>query len=480
MTALSNETLPTFANLSPPYSRDNLVPSILHIGFGNFHRAHLAVYIDALLRAGNRSWSIAGCGVLASDSRMRDVMSAQDNLYTLVISRAPRIIGSVTRYIYAHPDPHDLLAAIASPHTQIISMTITEAGYPVDANGSFDPTSGLAAPGAAFGLLVKGLEARRAAAAGGITVLSCDNITGNGDVARAAALGMARKLSLGDVVAWVADGAVTFPNSMVDRITPATGGAERRFVNDLGIADAWPVFAEPFCQWVLEDAFGGARLPLEDMDVVVTADVRPYEAMKLRLLNAGHCCLAYPAALLGIGIVHEAMGDGDIRRFVRRFLETEAGPAVDAPPGMDVGQYTESLLERFSNPFIVDQVSRLCLHGSAKLPKFLLPTVKKRLEQAESVAFSAMMLAMWCQYLLGQTESGAAIELPDDDGERKAGRHAQASRGRPEAFLEYRDVFGESWSQDRAFVAAFTEALEVLRRDGARASIQSLVSRKFK
>lgn len=467
----------------PRYNRSDLLPSIVHIGFGNFHRSHLAMYIDELLRTGEKRWAIAGCGILPQDRRMADVMAAQDNLYTLVTpgkgAPAPRVIGSVVRYIYAYPDASELINTVASRDTQILSLTLTEGGYPVDeGTGEFDASSALATPAAAFGLLVRALDKRRRDNAGPITVLSCDNVVGNGDVAKSATLGMARLMEDdGELVDWINSGNVTFPNSMVDRITPVTTDSERRWMDEtFQLTDGWPVFAEPFCQWVVEDNFAGARLPLESMNVLVTHDVTGYEQMKLRLLNAGHCCVAYAAALLGISLVHEAMADSDLFQFLATFLRQEAGPAINpVPKNMDVEEYIASLLERFSNPHIRDQIARLCLQGYAKLPKFLLPTIRSRLDSGKSVDISTLLLATWCEYLLGKSESGGIIPLPDDPAQSVAISYAQASRDSPSAFLEFSEVFGDALPHEKIFTDSFRRSLRLVRRNGVRAAIRTRV-----
>ena len=285
----------------PTYDRSRLQRSVIHIGVGGFHRSHLATYIHELCQAGHRDWSIIGAGVLADDQAMAEVLGAQDCLYTL-ITRAPlstevEIIGSIVDYVHAVPRADRLIASIADPATQIVSLTITEGGYPVDdLSGAFLPESPTAGADSAFGILAAGLHQRYLQGGPGLTVLSCDNIAGNGGVSRTATLGEAHRVS--DALADWIDRSVSFPNSMVDRITPATTDADRDWLaTDVGVIDGWPVVAESFRQWVLEDEFAGGRPPLEQLDVLTTTDARPYELMKLRLLNAAHSCVAYLAAL---------------------------------------------------------------------------------------------------------------------------------------------------------------------------------------
>ncbi|MCL4152303.1 UNVERIFIED_CONTAM: hypothetical protein GTU68_013108 [Idotea baltica] len=305
-----------------------------------------------------------------------------------------------------------------------------------------------------------------------VTIMSCDNIMSNGEVTSKATLGLAASIGP-ELVAWVEEN-VTFPNSMVDRITPATTDADRSWLSEnYGLIDNWPVACEPFRQWVIEDDFAGARPPFETLDIIITDDVRPYEHMKLQLLNAGHSCLAYAAALLGIEFVHEAMADPDVRLLVRSFLDHEAKTSLAAVPGLDVDAYIEMLIERFSNPQIRDQVSRLCQDGSGKLPKFLMPTVRTHLADGGPVELGALLLASWCQYLLGATEAGESIELAMDPLVEDASAAAKASLQDPSAFLSFAPVFDEQLRNDPRLTASFVAALESVRSDGLRSAIRN-------
>ncbi len=471
--SVSAATLPALSErvASPAYDRSSLRRSIVHFGVGGFHRAHLATYIDELANGGNRDWSIVGAGVMASDARMADVLSSQDNLYTLVSRGAEEsevaIIGSIVDFVLAVDDATPLIDQIANPDTQIVSMTITEGGYPVDDNsGEFVPARSL--PNGAFAIIALGLEQRRSNGGGPLTVMSCDNIMTNGHVARTAILGEAARHSR-ELVEWI-EANVRFPNSMVDRITPATTPGDGEWLEQTyGIADAWPVVAEPFRQWVVEDDFGGDRLPLETLDVIITDDIDPYELTKLRLLNAGHSCLAYLAALDGFARVDEAMADPVLREFVTRLLHVEAKPTLPAAAGIDLDEYIASLIERFSNPGVGDQISRLCLDGTAKFPKFLLPTVRAQLaghdSQGVNVARSALALAGWCEYL-------ATSETPSPDPQLDlAIKFAKASQDDPLAFLAFDDVFGADLATSPDFANAFEAGLTAIRRDGVQSAV---------
>ena len=294
----------------PRYDRSSLARSIVHIGVGGFHRAHQAVYLDDLCGQGQTDWSIVGAGVLPADAAMAAALQPQDHLYTLVTRDVHgtnvRVIGSLVDYALATPSLDPLVARLAAPETRIVSLTITEGGYPVDeASGAFRPPPSDAIP-AAFEALARGLQARRDAGLGAFTVLSCDNIMGNGDTARTATLGVCAMLEPG-LEAWVASNA-SFPNGMVDRITPQTAASDREFLaREYRLEDRWPVVSETFIQWVIEDAFAYGRPPYEDAGVLLTHDVRPYETLKLRILNAGHSTSVYMAALVGHTYIHEML-----------------------------------------------------------------------------------------------------------------------------------------------------------------------------
>lgn len=469
---VSHAALPTLGERveTPTYERSALRRSIVHVGVGGFHRAHLATYIHELAEAGDTDWSIVGVGVMASDERIASVLDSQDHLYSLVSRGADEsdvsIIGSIVDFVLAADDPAELIERIANPDTQIVSMTITEGGYPVDDHtGAFVAERSL--PTGTFALLAAGLEQRRANGGLPLTIMSCDNIMTNGQVARTAMLGEAARHSE-DLVEWI-DQNVRFPNSMVDRITPATTPADATWLAEThGIDDAWPVVAEPFRQWVVEDDFGGDRLPLESIDVIVTDDIDPYELTKLRLLNAGHSCLAYLAALDGFERVDEAMADPVLRDFVTRLLHVEAKPTLPAAEGIDLDDYISSLIERFSNPGVGDQIARLCLDGTAKFPKFLLPTVRAQLDGDGHVERSALALAGWCEYL-------ATSENPSSDPQLDVAlKFASQSLDDPRAFLEMREVFDAELADSPRFVEAFVSGLTSIRSNGVQSAASAV------
>jgi mannitol 2-dehydrogenase len=471
----------------PAYDRNLVTAGVVHVGVGGFHRAHQAMYHDRLMNEGTAlDWGICGVGVMAADRRMKQVLEAQDGLYTLVLKHSdgtyePRVIGSIVEYLFAPDDPDAVIEKMAAPATRIVSLTITEGGYNVsDVTGEFDATNpgviGDLEPGAVprttFGLITEALRRRWKRGLGPFTVMSCDNLQGNGYLSRTVftAFARLRDAELGD---WV-EREVRFPNSMVDRITPATTDADRAEVRErFWIEDLWPVVCEPFTQWVLEDAFTAGRPPYAEAGVQVVDDVEPYELMKLRLLNGSHQAMCYFAYLAGYRLVHEAARDRLFRAFLLGYMDKEATPTLAAAPGVDLAGYKRTLIERFSNPQIRDTIARLCAESSDRIPKFLLPVIRAQLAAGGEIRRSAAVVASWARYAEGIDEEGEPIEVVD----RLAGRltrDARRQRADPDAFIANRDVFGDL-VDEKPFVAAYRSALASLHQRGARATLESLV-----
>jgi mannitol 2-dehydrogenase len=484
MTVLNNSTLSILGIPGPGYDRSAITPGIVHIGVGGFHRAHLAMYLDRLMAAGVAGdWGITGVGVLEGDRRMRDALQAQDGLYTLVLkhpdgSLEPRVIGSILGFLLAPDDPYAVVERMADPSTRIVSLTVTEGGYNFHAvTGSFDPSTPAVAadlrgglPRTTFGLVTEALRRRRERGIPPFTVLSCDNIQGNGDVARRSFGGFARLVDpeLGD---WV-DREVRFPSSMVDRITPVTTGADRQELADrFGVEDRWPVVCEPFTQWVVEDFPG--RPPLEQAGVQLVEDVEPYELMKLRLLNASHQGIAYFGYLAGYRLVHEAAQDPLFRRFLLGYMDEEATPSLQPVPGVDLEAYKHTLIERFSNPQVRDTVARLCAESSDRIPKWVLPVIRHNLDTGGEIRRAAAIVASWARYAEGVDEQGEKIDVVDrlaDDLVPVAKRQL----GEPLAFVSRRDLFGDLVKSER-FRQAYLVALDSLHQKGSRRTLEALV-----
>lgn len=469
----------------PAYRCEEIRPGILHFGVGNFHRAHMAIYLHELFNKGrDLDWGIIGAGVMVSDQRMRDTLKAQDFLTTVVEQDRDRSAATITGPmldVITAPDFDRIIATLSSPEIRIVSMTITEGGYFIDpATGKFDLTHPAivadaqdpASPKTVFGLLIAGLKARRAAGVPAFTVMCCDNIPGNGEVTEATVCGLAR-LSDPKFADWIHHN-VAFPNSMVDRITPATGKREIDITREsYGIEDGWPVFCEGFKQWVLEDKFPLGRPALEDVGVTFVPDVAPYELMKLRILNGGHAAIAYPAALMDIHFVHESMENPLIRAFLAKLENEEIIPVVPPVPNTSLQDYFALIETRFSNPKIGDTIPRLAQDGSNRQPKFILPSTADRLAKGLDVQGLALVSALWCRYFEGTSDSGKEIAFNDPSAERLHAA-ALASRSDPMAFIGIGDIFG-SVGADPRFQKRFAEAIDSLRSSGAAATLQRYI-----
>jgi mannitol 2-dehydrogenase len=471
----------------PAYDRGGVTTGVAHFGVGGFHRAHQAMYHDRLMNAGQAlDWGICGVGVMPADRRMKEALDAQSGLYTLVLKHPdgtyePRVIGAIVEYLFAPDDPEAVIEKLAAETTRIVSLTVTEGGYNIHhVTGEFnaahpDVVADLqpgALPRTTFGLVTEALRRRRERGLEPFTVMSCDNIPGNGDLSRRVFGAFARLRDPG-LGGWV-EREVRFPNSMVDRITPVTTDADRAELRErFGIEDRWPVVCEPFTQWVLEDDFSLGRPPYEDAGVQVVQDVEPYELMKLRLLNAGHQALGYPAYLAGYRLVHEAAQDPLFRAFVRGYMDEEATPTLAPVPGVDLDDYKHTLLERFSNAEVRDTIARLCAESSDRIPKFLLPVVRRQLETGGEIRHCATVVASWARYAEGVDEQGERIEVVDPLKDTLMAL-ARRQREDPDAFIAHREVFGDLVDDER-FADAYRSALRSLHERGARATLEAIV-----
>ena len=489
MTALNQANLGSLSIPVPSYDRSQVTVGIVHFGVGGFHRAHQAMYIDQLMAQGKAlDWGICGVGVMPFDLKMKEAMHSQDCLYTLVLkapdgSWEPRIIGSIVQYLYAPDDPEAVIEKMADPATRIVSLTVTEGGYnfsPV--TGEFDDTNPAVqadlAPGAipatTFGLITEALVRRRTRGIEPFTVMSCDNIQGNGHMAQKVftAFARLRDPELGD---WVADH-VQFPNSMVDRITPVTTDEDRAQISQrFGVEDAWPVVCEPFTQWALEDKFTAGRPPFEDVGVQVVPDVVPYELMKLRLLNASHQALCYFGYLAGYRLVHEVAQDQLFANFLLDYMNREATPTLAPVPGIDLDAYKLKLIERFSNAAVRDTVARLCARSSERIPSWLVPVIRENLAAGRDVRLSAAVVASWARYAEGVDEHGEPITVVDRLADTVQ-RLAAQQRDDPLAFVKNRELFGDL-ATEQGFTEPYLNALNSLHSKGSRATLKALATR---
>ncbi|MGK9053967.1 mannitol dehydrogenase family protein [Neorhizobium petrolearium] len=465
----------------PAYDPKSLTPGIVHFGVGNFHRAHQAVYLDDLFNIGSgHDWAIVGAGVLPSDAVMREKLKAQDYLTTVVEQDNNKTAARVTAPmidVIAPDEKAALVEKLADPAIRIVSMTITEGGYFIDASGQFNPAHPAIAedgrnpqsPKTVFGLILAGLRLRKERGIPPFTIMSCDNIPGNGEVTENAVVGLAR-LSDADFARWVHEN-VAFPNSMVDRITPATSQREIDILReDFDIDDNWPVFCEEFKQWVMEDKFPAGRPRLEEVGVQFVPDVAPYELMKIRILNGGHAAIAYPAALLDIHFVHEAMEHPLIRAFLAKLEKEEIIPIVPPVPGTALNDYFALIERRFLNPKIGDTIPRLAQDGSNRQPKFILPSTRDRLAKGLDIVGLSLVSALWCRYFAGTSDSGKEIVFNDASAD-KLHEAALKAKDNPEAFLVFDEIFGEV-SKSELFRKRFAHALATLWKEGTAKTLE--------
>ncbi len=493
MTRLSTKLLPSLDTriAVPGYDRTQVTAGVLHFGVGGFHRAHQAMYLDALMNQGQAmDWGIIGVGVMPGDQRMQHVLAAQDYLYTLVVKHADghydaRVIGSLIDYLFAPDDPDAVIERMADPAIRIVSLTVTEGGYnfhPVTGEFNFSNPQVQAdlasprAPRTTFGLVTEALSRRRDRGIAPFTVMSCDNIQGNGEIAHRMFSAFARHRDA-DLADWI-EQHVAFPNSMVDRITPVTTDADIAELSErLDIEDRWPVVCEPFTQWVLEDHFVNGRPPFEAAGVQVVTDVEPYELMKLRLLNASHQALCYFGYLSGYRYAHEACQDPVFVAFLLAYMEREGTPTLSAVPGVNLKDYCRTLIERFANPQIRDTLARLCAESSDRIPKWLLPVIRSQLENGGEMHRAAAVVASWARYAEGTDETGAPIAVVDPLKDQLM-TLAENNHRTPTAFIENRDLFGDL-ANDQRFRDAYLNALASLHREGARATVAALATGKL-
>ncbi|HEY8613512.1 MAG TPA: mannitol dehydrogenase family protein [Roseomonas sp.] len=406
----------------PRYDPAQVRAGVVHLGLGAFHRAHMARYTHELMERDPRAlgWGIVGAGLLPGDLRVRESLSPQDGLYTLVerdgVSEAVSVIGSLAEVVFAGESTDALLARVDDPAIRIVSLTVSENGYCLNpATRQLDPDhpmirADLAKPGqprSAVGVIVEAYRRRRAAGRGAFTAMTCDNIQNNGDVLRHAVLALARLRDDG-LANWIAAHGA-FPNTMVDRITPATRPEHIEYLErHYGIRDRWPVFSESFTQWVIEDSFAAGRPEWERVGAQVVPDVAPYEMMKLRLLNGSHLAVAALGRLMGYRFVHQAMEDARLRAYMAALMGRETGPTLAPVPGVDLAEYKQTLIARFANPAIEDTVERI--NTDAPINLLVMP-IEASLAIGGGVELLALALAAWMRRIRGVDESGTPIEI---------------------------------------------------------------------
>ncbi|MEM9047515.1 MAG: mannitol dehydrogenase family protein [Pseudomonadota bacterium] len=464
----------------PSYDRAALRPGILHIGVGNFHRAHQAWYLHRLMQQGQAlDWAIIGAGVRPADAQMRAKLAGQDWLSTLIeldpAQMRAEVVGAMRGFVPVSSDNAPLIAQMAAPEIRIVALTVTEGGYYRDpATQALDAAhpdmrhdaAHPDRPRSAFGAMIAALKRRRANGAGPFTAMSCDNLQGNGAVLRQTLVSLARR-SDPDLAAWIA-AECSFPNSMVDCIVPATGPQTLAAVRGLGIDDAVPVAHENYRQWVIEDAFCAGRPDWDRVGATFATDVHAYEAMKIRILNAGHQVLANAGELLGLPTIADCIRHPTLARFFRKVQAEEIAPTVPAVPGMTPAAYVDLIERRFANAKIGDTTRRVAFDGASRHAGFVLPVLRERLAAGQSVEGLALVEALWARMCAGLREDGGAI-APNDPEWPALSAAATVARDRPAAWLDQPIYAG--LGANTGFAAAFSGWLSLLWTAGCDAAL---------
>ncbi|MDP5215840.1 mannitol dehydrogenase family protein [Ruegeria sp. 2205SS24-7] len=467
----------------PRYDRRDLRPGIVHIGLGNFHRAHQAWYLHRLMQQGEAlDWAIIGAGVRPYDAAMREKLIAQDCLTTLLElapdSRAAEIIGPMIDYLPIEVGHGALIRAMAHPSIRIVSLTVTEGGYFIDgATGGFDVThpdiqhdaANPDTPKTAFGAMIAALRMRRAANLRPFTAMSCDNLQGNGRILRNLIVGLAR-LSDPDLARWI-DTEGAFPNSMVDCIVPATGPGELTLVRDMGVEDAAPVPHENFRQWVIEDSFAMGRPNWDKVGATFSEDVHAYEMMKIRVLNAGHQVVANAGVLLGVETIAGCLSHPLIKALFRKVQRNEIAPYIAPVPSMEPETYIDLIEQRFANDAIRDTTRRVAFDGSSRHPGFVLPILRDALAAGGPIDGLVLVEALWARMCAGSCEDGTLIE-PNDPAWDQLVPVAKRSKDRPQAWLEETGLYG-ALATDARVVRAFEHWLPLIWQDGVAAALET-------
>lgn len=483
---LSLATLPRLPErLRPPVDPRGIGVAIVHLGLGAFHRAHQAVYTEEAMAAAGGEWGI--CGVSQRSPEAVEQLRPQDGLYS-VLRRHPdggtdaRVIGAVRRLLFARAEPDALTELLATPETRVISLTVTEKGYPRDGHrlrtNDRDVAGELAGgpPTTPIGQIVRGLRARKVADAGPVTVLSCDNLPSNGTITRQLVTDFCTRLAGGEaLLEWVAAN-VAFPNTVVDRIVPATTPADRDAAERLlGVDDYGPVVAEPFRQWVIEDAFAGGRPAWEQAGAILTPDTAPYETIKLRLLNGAHSTVAYLGGLAGDAYVADAVARPELAELLSRLMAEDVSPTLTPPAGFDLAGYRASLLERFANPALGHRTSQVATDGSQKLPQRLLDTIRERLAAGAEPRLAALAVAAWMRYVSAEADDGTPLEVADPLGDRLRSLAAGATSpaGVVDGLLGCHEVFGSDLPASTRFRELLVGFMEQLGADGTLPTVRA-------
>lgn len=466
----------------PTYDRAAITPGIVHIGLGNFHRAHQSWYLHRLMQQGKAmDWGIIGAGVRPGDEAQRQRLEAQDYLTTLIEldpkGRSAEVVGAMIGFTPVEADNAALISQMADPAIRIVALTVTESGYYVDpVTNAFDAShpdiqhdaAHPDRPKTAFGAMIAALKQRRADGTGPFTGQSCDNLQGNGTILRQTVVALAH-LSDPDLADWI-DNHCTFPNSMVDCIVPATGPKELALVQSFALADAAPVTHENFRQWVIEDDFCAGRPDWDQVGATFTDDVHAFEAMKIRILNGGHQLIANAGEILSVEFISGCMDHPLIGSYFRKVATTEIAPQVDPVPGMTPADYVTLIDSRFSNAEIIDTVRRVAFDGSSRQTGFILPTLRDALAKGTPTDGLALSQAIWARMCAGTREDGSTIEANDPVWD-KLNAAAIAAKTDPSVWLAQQDLYGDL-ADNAAFQSQFNTWLTLIWADGVTAALQ--------
>lgn len=478
---LNQNNLPAISQTAhiPTYDRSQITCGIMHMSIGGFHRSHQAVYADNLLTQGHNEWGICAVGLMPQDKNNIDKLKEQDTLYTVLERNAEadsaRVIGSITEVMHAPSSPESVLTRLSNEEIKILSLTVTEKGYCYDNSKNLDTTNdliqhdaaNLSTPKTALGYIVSGLKHRKDQNKQPFTVMSCDNLPGNGHLTQKLVLQFAALVGDKDLPQWIEQN-VSFPNSMVDRITPVTTNEIVQTVQTkFQIGDAWPVVCEDYIQWILEDNFCNGRPPFEEAGIQIVDDVDPYEKMKVRLLNGSHSALSYISYLMGYREVDKAMADPLIKQYVRTYMDEDVTPTLPDVPGIDLEKYKDKLIERFSNPAISDQVQRLAEDGSQKIPNAILPCIVHQLETGGSIKYAVLALAGWFRYLTAIDEDLKPISINDPLADKLI-NCAKLDSESPIHLLGIEEIFGTDLPINGTFVTALTSCLNKIKHNGTK------------
>ena len=489
MIKLCNKNLQSIAPKAkvPTYDRSALSAGIVHIGLGNFHRAHQAWYLHRLMQQGmDLDWALVGAGVRANDEQMRAKLAQQEFLTSLIEldpkSTVVEVVGSMIDFVPVTAGNQALIERMTQADIRIVSLTVTESGYYLDGPAKgFNATHGdiihdcanPQQPVTCFGAIIEALRQRREQGLGPFTVMSCDNLQGNGDITKQTVLSLAR-LQDTDLADWI-EQQVTFPNSMVDCIVPATGTKELQLIAELGIEDQAPVTHEPYRQWVIEDSFCAGRPQWEKVGATMTHDVHTYETMKIRILNGGHQVIAAAGDLCGIETISGCMADEHISDLFYA-VEQEIAPHVQAVPEFTPQAYIELIAQRFANSKIFDTTRRVAYDGSSRQPGFLMASIGDSLSRGTGVSGLALVSAIWARYCQGVREDGSEIQANDPQWSALNERALRA-RETPMVWLENTSVYGDL-AANKEFSEAFCAWLELINSQGVVAALQTFLPAK--